>query len=139
LSNQLFDFLTKPKPSQPSKPSKRSKPFYESYNFMEPNEITTEIENIVEQIIQKYDPLKIILFGSAGRGEYDKVNDLDFLIIKQDVPSYGLARMRELDELIDRNMAADMLVYRPDEFEERIKLGDPFIKAILKEGKVLYG
>jgi predicted nucleotidyltransferase len=108
-------------------------------DFMEPNEITSEIDNIVEQIIQKYYPLKIILFGSAGRGEYDKVNDLDFLIIKQDVPSYGLARMRELDELIDRNLAADMLVYRPDEFEERVKLGDPFIKTILKEGKVLYG
>jgi len=106
---------------------------------MEPDEITTEIDNIVEQIIQKYYPLKIILFDSAGRGEYDKVNDLDFLIIKQDVPSFGLARMRELDELIDRNIAADMLVYRPDEFEERVKLGDPFIKTILKQGKVLYG
>lgn len=106
---------------------------------MESNEITLEIENIVAQIIQKYHPLKIILFGSAGRGEYDKVNDLDFLIIKKDVPVYGLARMRELDELIDRNIAADMLVYRPDEFQKRLKLGDPFIKTILKEGKVLYG
>jgi hypothetical protein len=51
------------------------------HNFMEPNEITSEVKNIVEQIIQKYHPLKIILFGSAGRGEYDKVNDLDFLIM----------------------------------------------------------
>jgi len=47
--------------------------------------------------------------------------------------------MRELDELIDRNIAADMLVYRPDEFEERVKLDDPFIKSILREGRVLYG
>jgi hypothetical protein len=47
--------------------------------------------------------------------------------------------MRELDDLIDRNVAADMLVYRPDEFEDRIRLGDPFIKAIIKEGRVLYG
>lgn len=106
---------------------------------MEPDKITLEIKHIANQIIQKYHPLKIILFGSAGRGEYDKVNDLDFLIIKKDVPTYGLARMRELDELIDRNIAADMLVYRPDEFQERVKLGDPFIKTILKEGKVLYG
>jgi predicted nucleotidyltransferase len=95
-------------------------------NFMEAKEITTEIQNIVDQIIQKYKPMKSILFGSAGRGEYDKVNDLDFLIIKKNVPSYGHARMRELDELIDRNIAADMLVYRPDEVEDRIKLGDPF-------------
>ena len=106
---------------------------------MEPQEITSEIQNIIDQIIQKYKPLKIILFGSAGRREHDKVNDLDFLIIKKDVPEYGLARMRELDELIDRNIAADMLVYRPDEFEKRVKLGDPFIKSILREGRVLYG
>jgi predicted nucleotidyltransferase len=106
---------------------------------MESEEITAEIDHIVEQIVRKYNPLKIILFGSAARGEYDKVNDLDFLIVKKDVPLYGLARMRELDELIDRNMAADMLVYRPDEFEKRIKLGDPFIKTVIEEGQVLYG
>jgi hypothetical protein len=47
--------------------------------------------------------------------------------------------MRELDDLIDREMAVDMLVYRPDEFEHCIKLGDPFIKTILSEGQVLYG
>jgi len=106
---------------------------------MELNEITSEIEAIVGQIIQKYRPMKIILFGSAGRKEYHKVNDLDFLIIKKDVPLHGLERMRELDELIERNIAADMLVYRPDEFDERIRLGDPFIKTILREGRVLYG
>jgi len=106
---------------------------------MKQGEIKKEIQSIVDQLIRKYDPLKIILFGSAGRGEYDKVNDLDFLIIKVDVPWQGLARMRELDEIIERNIAADMLVYRPEELEDRIKLGDPFIKTIMREGRVLYG
>ena len=106
---------------------------------MEPFEIKLEIENIVQQIVQKYSPMKIILFGSAGRKEYDKVTDLDFLVIKEDVPLHGLARMRELDKLIERNIAADMLVYRPNEFAERVRLGDPFIKSILEEGQVLYG
>jgi len=102
-------------------------------------EIMREIESIVQQLIHKYRPSRIILFGSAARGEYDNLNDLDFLILKEDVPSRGLDRMRELDDLIDRKMAADMLVYRPDEFEHRLKLGDPFIKTILSEGQVLYG
>jgi len=78
-----------------------------------------EIQSITRQLIEKYGPEKIILFGSATRGNYGKANDLDFLIIKQDVPLYGIDRMRELDELIDRNVAADMLVYRPNEFDER--------------------
>jgi predicted nucleotidyltransferase len=98
-----------------------------------------EIKSITTQLIEKYGPEKIILFGSAARGEYEHANDLDFLIIKEDVPLYGIDRMRELDELVDRNVATDMLVYRPDEFEERVRIGDPFIKAILKEGRVLYG
>ncbi len=106
---------------------------------MREKEIVREIQSVVEQLIQKYRPLKIILFASAARGEYDKVNDLDFLILKQDVPSRGIDRMRELDDLIDRNVAVDILVYRPDELENRIKLGDPFIKSILSEGRVLYG
>jgi predicted nucleotidyltransferase len=98
-----------------------------------------EIQSITKQLIEKYGPEKIILFGSAARGDYGKANDLDFLIIKQDVPLYGIDRMRELDELIDRNVAADMLVYRPNEFDERVRLGDPFIKAVLREGRILYG
>ncbi len=106
---------------------------------MNQSEILREIESIVHQLIHKYKPEKIILFGSAARGEYDKVNDLDFLILKKDVPFRGLDRMQEVDDLIDRKMAADMLIYRPDELENRIKLGDPFLKAIRSEGQVLYG
>jgi predicted nucleotidyltransferase len=101
-------------------------------------DVEKEIQNITVQLIEKYGSEKIILFGSAARGNA-QANDLDFLIIKRGVPFYGIDRMRELDELIDRNMAADMLVYRPDEFEERIRLGDPFIKSILREGRVLHG
>jgi uncharacterized protein len=106
---------------------------------MKADEITKEIEKIIDEIVRKYHPIKIILFGSAARGDYEHVNDLDFLIVKEDVPSQGLTRMRELDDLIERDMAADMLVYKPDELEERIKLGDPFIKSIIIEGRVLYG
>ena len=31
------------------------------------------------------------------------------------------------------------LVYRPDELEGRLAMGDPFLKAILRDGKLLYG
>src|SRR3989338_1689971 len=105
---------------------------------MEKSEILKEIENITSQIIEKYKPEKIILFGSAVWGD-EEINDVDFLIIKSDTPYYGIDRMRELDKLIKRNIAVDMLVYRPEEINERYKMGDPFLKKILKQGKVLYG
>lgn len=102
-------------------------------------EVAKEIDNIVEQLVRKYRPQKIILFGSAARLEDSEVNDLDFLIIKEDVPLRGLDRIRELENLIERNIAVDMIVYRPDELNERVRLGDPFVRTILREGRILYG
>jgi len=105
---------------------------------MNASAILNEIESIKNQLIEKYKPEKIILFGSAAWGD-EEVNDIDLLIIKSDTPHYGIDRMRELDKLIERNIAADMLVYKPEEIKERLELGDPFIKKIFKDGKVLYG
>ena len=102
-------------------------------------DIEKEIENITAQIIQKYNPDKIILFGSAASGNLHSDSDADFLIIKQDTPYYGAERIRELSRLIERDIPVDFLIYRPDEFEKRLKMGDPFLKIIIKEGKVLYG
>ena len=101
--------------------------------------IQKEIESITTQIIEKYKPAKIILFGSAARGKYDPESDADFLIIKKDTPFYGADRIRELSRMIERNIPVDLLVYKPEEFEKRLELGDPFLKAILREGKILYG
>jgi predicted nucleotidyltransferase len=98
-----------------------------------------EIENIAGQIIEKYKPEKIILFGSIVRDKFTPDSDVDLLIIKKDTPLYGADRIRELSRMIDRNIPVDFLIYRPEEFEKRLKMGDPFLKAILKEGKVLYG
>lgn len=98
-----------------------------------------EIESITIQIIEKYEPEKIILFGSAARGESGFDSDADFLIIKKETPFYGADRIRELSRIVNRNIPVDFLVYRPKEFEKRVEMGDPFLKSIIKEGKVLYG
>ncbi|MFI5339437.1 MAG: nucleotidyltransferase domain-containing protein [Candidatus Methylomirabilales bacterium] len=102
-------------------------------------DIREEIERITAQLVSKYAPERIILFGGAARGEFHPDSDADFLIIKQDCPMLGADRIRELYRLIDRRIPVDFLVYRPDEFNRRVAMGDPFLKAILREGTVLYG
>lgn len=102
-------------------------------------DVESEIQDIARQIVEKYHPEKIILFGSAARGGFTPDSDVDLLVIKKDVPRYGIDRMRELRRLIKKKVAADFLVYRPEEIDERLKMGDPFVKAVLSEGKVLYG
>ena len=104
-----------------------------------PVNFNQEVKRITRQIVEKYKPEKIILFGSAARGEFGPDSDADFLVIKRETPHYGAERIRELSRLIDRNIPLDLIVYRPEEFEERLNMGDPFLKAVIKEGKILYG
>ena len=101
-------------------------------------EIFTRIEALKQQLVAKYVPEKIILFGSAMREEGD-VNDIDLFIVKDDVPHLGADRIRELYRLMDTDLPVDYIVYRPAEVAERLSLGDPFVVGVLKEGRVLYG
>jgi len=97
-----------------------------------------EIQNIVEQLVHLYKPEKIVLFGSLAEGRIHQGTDIDLFIIKSDVPELGVDRIRQLDSLIKYKLATDFIVYKPQELEQRLKLGDPFVKGILEEGKVLY-
>lgn len=105
---------------------------------MERKEIEEKINGIAKQIVEKYQPIKIVLFGSGAKSKGD-VNDIDLILIKEDVPYYGAERMRELYCLIETDIAVDFLVYKPHEWKKRLIMGDPFVKQIERKGKVLYG
>jgi predicted nucleotidyltransferase len=105
---------------------------------MNETDINKEINTISRQIIQKYKPHKIILFGSAVRGTFGADSDLDFFIIKDD-PRPGGERIRDVSGMFTHTVATDILVYTPAEVEQSLKWGDPFIKNILSHGKVIYG
>lgn len=105
---------------------------------MTTTQVQRQIDSITKQLIQKYKPVKIILFGSAVTGSMTPDSDLDFFIVKNDKkPKHD--RMVEVYKLVDKDIAADFLVYTPEELATRFKMGDPFVKSILSEGKVLYG
>lgn len=101
-------------------------------------QIQDQIESIKNQLIQKYQPQTIILFGSAVTGQLSPDSDLDFFIVKDDKKDH-YHRMVEVYKLIEKDIAADFIIYTPQELSERLRLGDPFIKSIVSEGKVLYG
>lgn len=96
------------------------------------------IESLKQQLVSKYAPEMIILFGSAAREDIE-VHDVDLLIVKDDVPHLGAERIRQLYRLMVTDLPVDYLVYRPAEIAERLSLGDPFVEGIFREGKILYG
>ena len=97
-----------------------------------------DIEIIVHAIKQKYKPEKVILFGSAARGEFEEGSDIDLFIIKQT----NLPRHRRPLEIYrflkNKALPIDFIIYTPKEFKNRLSLGDFFIKRIIKEGRILY-
>jgi uncharacterized protein len=97
-----------------------------------------EIQNILEQLIHQYKPEKVILFGSLANGRINQGTDIDLFIIKTDVPELGVDRIRQLDSIISYGISTDFIVYKPKEVEQRLQMGDPFVKNIIEEGKVLY-
>ena len=97
-----------------------------------------EIRSIVEQLIRIYSPLKVILFGSLARGNLGQGTDIDLFIIKEDIPVLGVDRIRQIQKLIRHKIATDFIIYKPDEVKQRLELGDPFVKSIFEQGKVIY-
>jgi predicted nucleotidyltransferase len=102
------------------------------------DEFDQEVQSIVRQLLRVYQPEKIVLFGSLVHGAMRQGTDIDLFIVKSDVPRLGVDRIRELDALIRYRFATDFIVYTPEEVEQRLRLGDPFVKSILQEGRVLY-
>ncbi|MDI6731935.1 MAG: nucleotidyltransferase domain-containing protein [Candidatus Margulisbacteria bacterium] len=101
-------------------------------------DLQKEIDLISLQIIKKYRPQKIILFGSAAQRKFTPDSDLDFFIIKDD-PRPGPDRISEVMGMFTHNIATDVLIYTPTEVEKCLKWGDPFVKEIINTGRVLYG
>ena len=55
------------------------------------------LQEIVRRIVQVAQPEKIILFGSAARGEMGPHSDVDLLVIKSGVHQTGDADLQEHD------------------------------------------
>lgn len=98
-----------------------------------------EIDAIVKEIVTHYKPEKIILFGSAVRGEMTLDSDIDFFIVKSNVPHLGRDRYYELVGRIEYDYPSDFLICTPQEVAARLAMGDPFVASIMTEGRVLYG
>lgn len=100
--------------------------------------VQKEIKQITKQIVEKYKPEKIILYGSFVGGKPHKDSDLDLLIVKKTKKS-RTRRHLEVDRmLLDRVMPLDILVYTPKELDNGLKLRDIFIEEVLNKGKMIY-
>lgn len=96
-----------------------------------------EIKKITDQIVKRYKPEKIILFGSYAWGKPTKDSDVDLFIIKKTDKKFG-SRLFDVAKVINSEMGTDALVYTPKEWEDGLEKKYYFFKEINNKGKLIY-
>ena len=105
---------------------------------MEVSEPNQEIlDEIVQRIVEVAQPEKIILFGSAARGEMGFHSDIDLLIVKGGVNALKLMS-RIYSRLYGVGAAVDAIVVSPEDVERYKNCHALVIKPALREGRVIY-
>jgi len=95
------------------------------------------IKKLCKQIAREFNPEKIILFGSQAYGKPTVESDIDLLVV---MPYEG-SPFRQAGEILKRLqvwMPVDVIVRSAEEIEQRLSIGDRFMREILERGKVMY-
>ena len=96
-----------------------------------------QIRQLCARIAREFKPEKIILFGSHAYGQPTPESDLDLMVVMQfegDPLEQAVTMLNRLNMLIP----IDLLVRTPEQIQQRLEMGDSFIRDIIEQGKVMY-
>ncbi len=96
------------------------------------------INQMVRRIVERFDPERIILFGSAARGNARPESDVDLLVV---MPVEGSRREKAVEigvALNDIRVSKDILVTTPEDFEWRKEIVGTIERPAAREGRLVY-
>lgn len=97
-----------------------------------------KIDDLVSRITMKFDPDKIILFGSYATQNQTSDSDLDILVIKETKLPFHQRSNEIRYHLLGLMIPMDILVYTNEEFDKEKNSRFSFLNGALKYSKVLY-
>ena len=98
-----------------------------------------QIQNLVNEIAENYQPEKIYLFGSYANGVPNDDSDIDLFIVK-DTNERWIDRRVAVRTIIGKNIISpmDIIVYTPLELKEAMTYVMNIGKIAVNTGKLLY-
>lgn len=94
------------------------------------------IRRYARQVAERFQPDKIILFGSHAYGTPHADSDVDLLVIMPTWDQHSLAV--QIRSKVPAPFAMDLIVRTPKNLGWRLKEGESFHTEIVTKGKVLY-
>jgi predicted nucleotidyltransferase len=96
----------------------------------------TVIRRFARQVAERFDPERIILFGSYACGTPHADSDVDILVV---MPARNqLDQAVRISLAVDPPFPLDIIVRTPKNMQWRLEEGDSFLREIVSRGKVLY-
>ena len=96
------------------------------------------LPEVIDRIVQKFHPIKIILFGSYARGEAMPGSDVDLLVVLSQVEHTRKTAIQIGNLLSNLPISKDVIVATPEELEKYGKSAGYIFRPALEEGKVIY-
>ena len=96
------------------------------------------LQNMTERIVQTFDPIRVVLFGSRARGDEHAGSDVDLLVVLPKVENKRETAIAIRRLLRDIPIAKDIVVTSPQEIARRGNLVGSVLRPALREGRVLY-
>ena len=95
------------------------------------------IRKFADEVVWRFKPEKIILFGSYAYGKPTADSDVDLLVV---MPQRRVRRNMSvrIRWAVPRSFPLDLLVRSRLEIRRRLEWGDCFLQEITSKGKVLY-
>jgi predicted nucleotidyltransferase len=94
------------------------------------------IYRFADEVAERFEPDKIILFGSHAYGTPHADSDVDILVV---MPARNeLSQAMRIRLAVDYRFPLDLLVRTPKNMAWRLADGDSFLKEIVAKGKILY-
>jgi predicted nucleotidyltransferase len=94
------------------------------------------IRRYVREVVAKFQPERVILFGTHAYGKPDADSDVDLLVV---MPAKNeLTMMGRIAQAIWAPFPLDLLVRTPENLAKRLAWDDWFLKEVMEKGIVLY-
>lgn len=94
------------------------------------------IRRFARDVVERFQPDKIVLFGSHAYGRPHDDSDVDILVVMQARNQLDLAA--RISQAISPPFPLDILVRTRENLRWRLAEGDSFLNEIMTRGKVLY-